>query len=310
MITPRFKLSQDENAVFVTIHAPFSHVSDAEIYMDRQDFRFHSKPYYLRLNLPGEIIENDDAKANFDTDTNEFKITCPKVIKGEFFKGLDMLTSLLEPKGKRKIDENKIEVLEEESSTLETESESEFDWFLEQKIPEEVTPSPSLASYGFALKHSGLFSTLAEELHEVLDVKDPDHQSTTEKRNERIQQEKEEFNPEHYLADLFQSNAVTPLLDYGIVPVNIDDDWTEAEQDLLKNFPRKDHLIDSNTLQSVYLGLVDIMLAYSYDMRSNMSDHTVESAWTIAKLSGTLSWLEVNNLEYSCFSSLISNVFS
>ena len=294
MITPRFKLSQDENAVFITIHAPFSHISDAEIYMDRQDFRFHSKPYYLRLNLPSEIIENDDAKANFDVDTNEFKIACPKVVKGEYFKGLDMLTSLLEPKGKRKIDENKIEVLEDSSSTLETESESDFDWFLEQKIPEDVEPSPSLASYGFASKHSGLFSTLAEELQEVLDVKDPDHQSIAERRNDRIKQENAEFNPEHYLADLFQSDGVIPLLEYKAPAVNTDDDWTEAEQDLLKNFPRKELLMDSNTLQSVYLGLVDIMLAYSYDMRSNMADHSVESAWTIAKLSGTLSWLEVN----------------
>jgi len=288
MITPRFKLSQDDNIVFVTIHAPFSKISVAEINMDRHSLLFYSKPYYLRLNLPGEIIENEDAKADFDADTNEVTISCPKVVKGEYFKDLDMLTSLLEPKGKRNIDGNKIEVLGEDSSTLETESESDFDWFVEQQIPEEVEPSVSLASYGFASKHSGLFSTLAEELQEILDVKDPDHQSLADKRIDRIAQEKTKFNPGHYLADLFQADEIIPLIEFKIAAS--DDDWTEAEQDLLKNFPRKDHLIDPDTLQSVYLGLVDIILAYCYDMRSNMDG--AESAWTIAKLSGTLSWLE------------------
>ena len=106
--------------------------------MDRHSLLFYSKPYYLRLNLPGEIIENEDAKADFDADTNEVTIVCPKVVKGEYFKDLDMLTSLLEPKGKRNIDGNKIEVLGEDSSTLETESESDFDWFVEQKFQKKL----------------------------------------------------------------------------------------------------------------------------------------------------------------------------
>ena len=132
MITPRFKLTQDDNHVFVTIHAPFSKVSDAEIYMDRQDFRFFSKPYYLRLNLPEEIIENDDASAKFNADTNEFKISCPKVVKGQYFKGLDMLTTLLDPKGKWGVGGKSVEVVGAEAFS--TDSDSDFDWFVEQKI--------------------------------------------------------------------------------------------------------------------------------------------------------------------------------
>ena len=272
----------------------------------RQDFRFHSKPYYLRLNLPGEIIENDEAKADFDADTNEFKIACPKVNKGEHFKGLDMLTSLLEPKGKRSVDEKLIQVVGEEASSAldESESESEFDWFLEQNIPDEEERASSLAAYGFASQHSGLFAKLAEELREVLDVKDPDHQTLAQRRTSRIECENDEFNPEHYLADYFQLDMIKSLLEYEMTQVNTKEEWTRAEQDLLKSFPRKDILMDSNTVQSVYLGLVDIILAYSYDMRSNMDDHNVESAWVISKLSGTLSWLEVIILFY-----LIINTF-
>jgi protein SHQ1 len=39
----------------------------------------------------------------------------------------------------------------------------------------------------------------------------------------------------------------------------------------------------------IYLGLVDLILAYCYDFRSNLGDESVESHWNICKLSGTLS---------------------
>lgn len=291
MITPRFRLSQDENSLFVTIHAPFSRVSDAEIYMEGSDFRFHSNPYYLRLNLPGEVVENDHAKANFDSDTNEFKIVCPKVSKGTHFKGLDMLSNLLNPKGKTAIESNGIEVVD--GSCSEETSDSDFDWFLEQKLdPESDEPLATLPKYGFAQHHSGLFSKLAEELHQVVDVRNPDNMSVAERRNERLLQEEREFNPEHYLADFFQTESIQPLITYK-TRSKAQDEWTEMECNRLKNFSAKEFLMDHDQLQSVYLSLVDILLAYLYDMRTNMYDPTVESAWTIAKISGTLSWFEV-----------------
>lgn len=303
MITPRFQLSQDDNNLYVTIHAPFSRVSDAEVYMDGSDFRFHSNPYYLRLNLPGDIVENDDAKAHFDAEKSEFKVICPKVIKGAHFKGLDMLSSLLQPKGERHLDgcQTGIEVVSEDAGTSDGE-ETEYDWFLEQKLEPEPSEESLLCSstklsYGFGLKHSGLFSKLAEELHQVVDVANPDTQPLVERRAERLEQEKKEFNPEHYLADFFQTDNIDSLLVFEI-PQDEDgsaSEWNEAEHNLLRSFKHKEFLMDHDTVQSTYLGLVDILLAFCYDSRTTMCDPTVESAWTIAKISGTLSWLEVKS---------------
>lgn len=42
--------------------------------------------------------------------------------------------------------------------------------------------------------------------------------------------------------------------------------------------------------------LVDIVFCYAYDYRVTLGESTVESAWTIVKLSPTLSWLEVRVL--------------
>ena len=47
-----------------------------------------------------------------------------------------------------------------------------------------------------------------------------------------------------------------------------------------------------NELQT-FLGLVDVIYAYAYDERTTMGEHTVESWWTVSRLSATLSWFDV-----------------
>lgn len=47
-----------------------------------------------------------------------------------------------------------------------------------------------------------------------------------------------------------------------------------------------------STLKQHYLSLVTILFAATYNHRTNTGDNTVESAWTIVKLSPTLSWFE------------------
>jgi len=54
--------------------------------------------------------------------------------------------------------------------------------------------------------------------------------------------------------------------------------------------PNKEYLLENEVV--TLLGLVDIIYCYAYDYRTTMGDSTVESAWTIAKISPTLSWLD------------------
>jgi len=99
MLTPRFELWQDDKYLVVTIYAPFTNIDRTEVFMDGTDFRFSSPPYFLRLHLPGEVEENDAASGAWDAETTSFVVKCPKVVEGEHFPGLDMLTQLLTPKG-------------------------------------------------------------------------------------------------------------------------------------------------------------------------------------------------------------------
>ncbi|GAM20006.1 hypothetical protein SAMD00019534_031810, partial [Acytostelium subglobosum LB1] len=67
--------------------------------------------------------------------------------------------------------------------------------------------------------------------------------------------------------------------------------FTDEERDTMKNLPNKEYLVQNNE-KSLLLGLVDIMFAYAYNVRSNYGDDNIESAWTICKVSPTLAGLE------------------
>lgn len=48
MLTPKFELTQTETKVCITIYAPYTNISETDIYIEKNDFRFVSPPYYLR----------------------------------------------------------------------------------------------------------------------------------------------------------------------------------------------------------------------------------------------------------------------
>ncbi|KAJ2528075.1 hypothetical protein GGH20_002792 [Coemansia sp. RSA 1937] len=56
------------------------------------------------------------------------------------------------------------------------------------------------------------------------------------------------------------------------------------------NLPSKTLLISNK--QAVYLGMVDLLFAYSLELRSHLGELTIESAWAIGAVSSTLSNLE------------------
>ena len=157
MLTPRFELSQDEKHLVVTIYAPFTNVDRTEVFMDGTDFRFSSPPYFLRLHLPGEIEENDAASGAWDAETTSFVVKCPKVVQGEHFNGLDMLTQLLTPKGETNL-KNRVEELSEEEEGEEKEDEEEdIEWYIDQNLPNEekmTTGKRDSATHGYGFGFS------------------------------------------------------------------------------------------------------------------------------------------------------------
>eukprot|EP00066_Takifugu_rubripes_P007928 XP_003973782.1 PREDICTED: protein SHQ1 homolog isoform X2 [Takifugu rubripes] len=306
MITPAFDLSQDPEYLTIIIRVPYTRTSEFDLYVDGTDFKFYAKPYFLRLTLPGRIVEDGRERAKFDIDDGLFTLRVPKETAGEHFDGLQMLTGLLAPKGSRCAkplvggSEHSGGLGDEEDD----EEEDEFEWQVEQEVYKETSEEElrSMQMYGFGNKRSGVFARLQEELSDVIDVRNPEQTSAGERRRARLEAEASAFSADHYLADLFEDDEIKGLLKFvpwweklgpsaeqqGEAAVA----FTDEEKEQLRKFNNRSYLLDKAARHQAWLSLLDILLAYCYEVRSTEGEHTVESSWTIRKLSGTLSWLE------------------
>ncbi|NXQ34250.1 SHQ1 protein, partial [Alaudala cheleensis] len=319
MITPAFELTQDPDFLTVKIRVPYARASEFDIYFEGEDFKFYAKPYFLRqashffacrLTLPGRVVEDGREKASYNTDEgiSTFTIQLPKEVPGQYFEGLDMLTSLLAPKKSRSAKP----LVEEMGASAELceENEEEFDWEVEQ-IPYEESTSALQHPYGFGNLRSGVFQRLQDELSDVIDLKDPDQTPAKERRRRRLAAEAAKFEPDHYLADFFEDEPIKHLLKYKPWWIDAHKKMTalqgeslqehdspafvvfsEEEREQMRKFTNKSYLLDKRSRHHVYLGLIDILLAYSYEICVNEGDKNVESSWNIRKLSATLCWLE------------------
>nr|XP_027787759.1 protein SHQ1 homolog isoform X2 [Marmota flaviventris] len=305
MLTPAFELSQDPDFLTVAIRVPYARASEFDVYFEGADFKFYAKPYFLRLTLPGRVVENGSEQGSYDAD---------KETPGEHFEGLNMLTALLAPRKPR----TARPLVEEMGASEEVveDDDGEFDWEIEQTPYEEVpegTLSPQ-CGYGFGNSRAGVVQRLQDELSDVIDVKDPDSTPAAVRRQKRLAAELAKFDPDHYLADFFEDEAVEQILKYN--PWWNDPysemmaclgksrqpeshaalvSFSEEEKYQLRKFVNKSFLLDKRARRQVCYGLIDILLAYCYETRVTEGERNVESSWNLRKLSATLCWFETWN---------------
>ncbi|RKP37967.1 SHQ1 protein-domain-containing protein, partial [Dimargaris cristalligena] len=351
MITPRFEVTQDDQAVVVTIHAPHLRSQDIDIHIQDFQLRFFAKPYFLRLTFPGQVVEDDQSTAKYDIAQGELVLRVSKAEPGEHFPDLDLLSKLLATTTERKTQLSHgplIEVVgetvtseipstddhldpahaqdhngdEDDDDDDDEEEEAEYDWDLPQEIEPEVSATPALlnqARYGFENQHHGLFTHVQEMGNEINCLSSPETLSPEGRRRERIAQEEAKFDPDYYLSDLFDNDEIAELLAYqspwkqclreirrqlragpsstlvqlttATLPPLLAS-FTEAEQEQMRALPRKLLTVDAGMERSLYLGLVDLVFAYSYNLRTTLGESTVESVWTVGILSSLLAALD------------------
>ncbi|XP_043252297.1 protein SHQ1 homolog isoform X1 [Colletes gigas] len=311
MLTPRFKITQTDTEVLILIQAPYANVKDTEVYVDGTDFRFYSTPYYLRLKLPGQIEENDHSFGSYDCEKGNFDLQFSKVTKGEYFENLDMITTLLAPPKKKKNmltsnievignpsanSEDINETLNEHNSTDDKNTDGD-EWYIHQNNPTEtISLLSNFPKYGFANKISGaLVAFESAWIKEIIDLPMPDTTPQSKRKCLREKCELSDFNEEHYLADLMQPEYIKPYISFEAEWDTLEKSTVslnETEVDLLKELPNKEYLLNNEEIHRLLLSLVDILFGSCYNHRTTLGENTVESSWTIAKLSSTLSWFE------------------
>jgi len=209
-----------------------------------------------------------------------------------------------------------VEVLDTSENTpliddLKAEEDEDFDWNIEQKLPSVESETGLLGNrpYGFANSYSGVLERLGKELtFELVDISEPGKKSAAERRQLRLQKEVENFDDDHYIADMFDSDRIEQIID-TIAPW---DKWDRTKPDLIMTNEDRQRMIDrlpkrefvhydSATKKALMLSVVDILYSYCYDMRTNDFEHSSESGWIVRKLSPTFSWFEfwtrIDNLE-------------
>lgn len=127
----------------------------------------------------------------------------------------------------------------------------------------------------------------------------PDSTPQSKRKTLREKRELSDFNEEHYLADLMQVECIEPYISFTAEWDTLgkeDVALNETEVDLLKELPNKEYLLNNEETHRLLLSLVDILFGSCYNHRTTLGENTVESSWTINKLSSTLSWFEVRRI--------------
>ena len=303
MLTPKFEIDQDADFLIIRIYAPYIKISSVETLIDGNLFQFHCQPYFLSLHLPHPLTEDGRERACYDVDSGNFVVYAPKLKSGQDFPDLDMLTKLLTQPSKipdlRSVGTSpQVTLVGEETDPLillDENSDEELDWKLEQVIPDTADLVLIKGTcYGFADLKQGVFSRLQEDLPEIVSLPDPDRTPPSQRGELRVAFENAEFDPEHYLADTMEmyhlENVLSFTPSWGKMGDTIKLDEKERLQ--LTQLPKKHYLIESSMESQLLYGLIDIVFAYCYTNRSTAGEMDVESAWTIWKLSSTLSWLQ------------------
>ncbi len=97
MITPRFSCSQNDRSVVVSVYCPAVRASEIEIHVNDTLLTLHVAPYFLRLNFPASLLEDDQSSAAYDPTSGYLTLTLTKQNPGQTFPDLDLLGKLLAP---------------------------------------------------------------------------------------------------------------------------------------------------------------------------------------------------------------------
>lgn len=287
MLTPNFELDQTDNYLIIKIKARFANVNETEIDVNGNEVIFYSSPYYLRLHLPGEVIETDSSSGSYDWDSYVFTFTLNKTNPGEHFPDLGLINKFLTPRNTSRTINPSIEIINDNSNDDDEDSDIDCN-FLQKPILEE---NNIYMKYGFANQICNAFNNFNDEFFEIIDIKNPDDLNFDKRKSLQVAKELSDFCDDHYLADLMmEPNALQDILNFKPFWFDAKCILNDSQKNTLKSFGNKEYLLSKGDKKSALLSLVDIIYAYCYNIRTNLGENNSESAWLINKLSSTLSW--------------------
>jgi len=301
MLTPNFELDQTNEYLILKIKARFANINDTEIDVDGTQVTFYSSPYYLRLNLPGEVAETDSSSGFYDWDTSIFTFQLNKVNPGEHFPDLNLINKFLAPKKTSQTIKPSIEVLKENVQNDKKEDDDDDNNDGNEDIDCNFLQKPILdkniisVKYGFGNQSQDGFNHFNREFIEIIEIYGLDSMNFEQRKSSQAGTEFLDFCEDHYLADLMtEPDGFKDVLNFKPFWYNTTSfTLNDSQKNILKSFGNKEYLLSKDDIKSTLLSLVDIVYAYCFCIRTNLGEENTESAWLINKLSSTLSWLRI-----------------
>ncbi|OHS96039.1 hypothetical protein TRFO_10220 [Tritrichomonas foetus] len=266
VLTPEFTISQDPSFIYIKIKCPNVRAQEMEMEISGTEFHFFADPYLLVLNFQHCILDSQNGSAKYDIESGYFSAKLEKAVEGEDFPEIALL-STLKPKQKQA---PLIEVIDR-STALE--------------YSDEIDPDPM--KYGFNFWASNFFENIEETIPYITDIPNPDSTIVSERREQRIEKENEDFDPDQILLDYLNPQQYD-LKEFDLLMK----DFTPEESQKLLKIPRQEFLMSKNTAKICFLSIADVVYAGVYDVIMFGFDGSCESHWTIAKISATLSWFD------------------
>ncbi|KAH7107471.1 SHQ1-domain-containing protein [Auriculariales sp. MPI-PUGE-AT-0066] len=278
MLTPRFRCSQTDTDLTVILQTrPFE---DIEVHVEDTTLSVHVNPYFLRLVFSGRIVEEDASSARYDPSSGELTVTVSKVLPGEHFDDLDLLSKLLAPEGSARTGQPLIEVLDEDEAILQA---AESDWQLPQHLPHTSVHAAQRQPYGFLQLHTGYFEHIAHVPNEINALGGSIETLPVIERPAKLRlSEDDKWDEEYYMMDFIQDEEIQERIQWTF-PYD-DRDFNEDERLAQLRLPRREYLVDTAKNKQIQRTLVSILFAYMYDARATGHEPTTESAWTICAL--------------------------
>ncbi|EJU05728.1 SHQ1-domain-containing protein [Dacryopinax primogenitus] len=322
MLTPRFTCSQDDDAVIVSLYVPSIRATEVSILVEGTSFTINVNPYFLRINFPSPVVEDDASSALYDPSSGYMTVKLAKAVKGEQFQDLDMLGKLMAPSTSSPATNRKpmIEVLdgddeEAKKAWLMQERDTLLDaekhnWNLPPPLPDTPFSTSLTHPYGFLNLHSGYFPRATDTENEVNTYgEDAERLSEGERWEKMRAHEEEKWDPEHYIADFMDDAMIreilaqdAPFFDLLHEPITFTDD----ENLIMIQLPQREFLLTPELNRNLYLTIVPILFSTAYDALTTFSEPTSQSAWTISVLAAP--FVSLNSLPANCtlLSALVS----
>ena len=265
MITPLFKIDQDENYIIIKAQVKYIKISEFDYFIEDNNFRFTLKPYHLNIYL-SDKLKSESENNSFKYDLENQLLTCKleKLEPGKNFINLNLLSTLLENPKKNS---NQITKIEEINSNLNNNLEEkckipisnlkELNEFLFNQYSKEENQEiiPNITGkniedyyYGFNNYFIDVFDKRNEDMLEICDI-NPKKIPIKFRYLAKLEEEIRNFDAEHYVSDLFLEDKESDFYDENfnnILKLSNIEFMKSISKD---NFQNNEMLFNENELQ-------------------------------------------------------------